>query len=166
MQEAVAFARHGQRARMQAADINHALQLRDVDQMHGFGASDRRRYGAVAGATDVFYIQDALHNCDDLIYEPLPRPPVEVGVLAHWFLVEGVKPRTPENAVPRQLLERTRAPARPPLHRLLRHRYALMNAATLHPRPATRPAWPRAQLRSQTMALTSLAAHLLCMLSL
>ena len=78
--------------------------------MHGFGASDRRRYAALAGASDVFYVQDALHNCDDLIYEPLPKPPVEVGVLVHWFLVEGVKPRTPENAVPRQLLELTRPP--------------------------------------------------------
>ena len=109
MQEAVKFARHGQRARMRAADINHALQLRDVDQMHGFGATDRRRYATLAGATDVFYVQDTLHNCADLVYEPLPAPPVEVGPLVHWFLVEGIKPRTPENAVPRQLLDKARS---------------------------------------------------------
>lgn len=109
LQEALKFARHGKRTCMRSADINHALQLRDVDQMHGFGASDRRRYASLAGASDVFYVEDTLRNCDDLIYEPLPQPPVEVGVLVHWFLVNGVKPRIPENAVSRELLERIRS---------------------------------------------------------
>ena len=121
VQEAVKFARHGHRARLQADDVNRALQLRDVDQMHGTSASDRRRYATVAGTSDVFYVQDTLHNCEDLIYEPLPRPPVEVGVLVHWFLVQGVKPRTPENAVPRQLLERARAQVRCAYCRLHAH---------------------------------------------
>jgi hypothetical protein len=106
LQEALKFARHGKRTCMRSADINHALQLRDVDQMHGFCATDRRRYASLAGAPDVFYVEDTLRNCDDLIYEPLPQPPAEVGVLVHWFLVNGVKPRIPENAVSRELLER------------------------------------------------------------
>lgn len=105
MQEAIKFQHHGRRQRMSAADINHALQIRDFDQIHGFGAADRRRYAALAGATDVFYVEETLHRCEDLIYEPMPHPPVEVGVTMHWFLVKGVKPRIPENAVPRELLE-------------------------------------------------------------
>lgn len=109
LQESLKFALHGKRSRVQAADINHALELRDMDPMHGFGASDRRRYAAVAGASDVFYVQDTLHSCEDLVYEPPPSPPVEVGVLMHWFLVRGIKPRIPENAVPAALLARTRA---------------------------------------------------------
>lgn len=99
---------------MSAADIMHALQLRDYDQLHGFSPADRRRYATVAGAADTFYVQDSLHRCEDLVYEPLPRPPVEVGVSTHWLLVRGVKPRTPENAVPRELLAHLRQKVRQP----------------------------------------------------
>lgn len=112
VQEAAKFTRHARRSQTQSADINHALQLRDVAQMHGFGASDRRRYAAVSGAPHLHYVQDRVHSCEELVYRPLPAPPVESGPIMHWLLVEGVKPRIPENAVPRQLLEATRSKVR------------------------------------------------------
>ena len=33
-----------------------------------------------------------------VIDRPLPKCPVEVGVLAHWLAIEGVQPAIPENA--------------------------------------------------------------------
>lgn len=33
--------------------------------------------------------------------EPLPKPPLEVGVTPHWLAVDGVQPATAENAQPR-----------------------------------------------------------------
>ena len=33
-----------------------------------------------------------------LVDEPLPRPPIEVGLLPHWLFINGVQPVVPENA--------------------------------------------------------------------
>lgn len=32
-----------------------------------------------------------------VIDAPLPRPPVEVGVVPHWLFIEGLQPQIPEN---------------------------------------------------------------------
>ena len=42
---------------------------------------------------------------DQVIGKSLPRLPIEVGLLPHWLVVDGVQPQIPENAA----LERPRA---------------------------------------------------------
>jgi hypothetical protein len=105
LQEAKKFTRHGCRRRLQCADINHALQVRDIEQMYGFSSTDRRRYSQIAGAPDTFQVKDTLHRCEDVINRDLPRAPADLGMRMHWFLVKGVKPRIPENAVPQKLIQ-------------------------------------------------------------
>eukprot|EP00892_Ulva_mutabilis_P000237 jgi/Ulvmu1/10213/UM060_0013.1 len=105
LQEARKFSHHGCRRRLECPDVNHALQARDMEQLYGVNPDDRRRYSQVSGAPEAFQIDDTLHRCQDIIHQPLPPPPVEVGVSMHWFLVNGIKPRIPENAVPSQLIQ-------------------------------------------------------------
>ena len=45
------------------------------------------------------------HSCAQVIDAPLPKVPIEVGVVPHWLAVDGVQPAIPENAP----LERPRA---------------------------------------------------------
>lgn len=76
-----------------------------MEQLYGLHPDDHRRYSRVAGASDAFQIEDTVHRCQDVIHHPLPPPPLEVGVYMHWFLVKGIKPRIPENAVPSKLVK-------------------------------------------------------------
>ena len=105
IQEATKFSRHAHRRRLECQDINHALQVRDMEQLYGFSSSDRRRYSQVAGAPDTFRLDDTLHRCEDVINKDLPPTPVDAGLQLHWFLVNGIKPRIPENEVPRELIK-------------------------------------------------------------
>jgi len=41
-----------------------------------------------------------LHACALQIRAPLPRPPIETHVTAHWLAIDGVQPRIPENPAP------------------------------------------------------------------
>ena len=104
-QEATKFCRHACRRRLECQDVNHALQVRDMEQMYGFTSSDRRRYSQVAGAPEAFKLNDTLHRCEDVINRDLPPTPVDAGLQMHWFLVNGIKPRIPENEVPRELIQ-------------------------------------------------------------
>jgi len=110
-QEALKFAWHSRRSRLSVADVNHALQTLDVEVLYGFYRGDTKRYARTAGAADVFYLDDALRRCDGVVYERLPRAPVEVGVLPHWLLVDGVRPNTPENRPYKAVARRSDVPA-------------------------------------------------------
>ena len=45
---------------------------------------------------------------------PLPKPPVEVGVTAHWLAIDGVQPAIPENTPLGQPAKRRRTAEAPP----------------------------------------------------
>lgn len=36
--------------------------------------------------------------CMQLIEAPLPKTPLDTGVITHWLAIEGVQPAIPENA--------------------------------------------------------------------
>lgn len=36
--------------------------------------------------------------CMQLIEAPLPKTPLDTGVIAHWLAIEGVQPAIPENS--------------------------------------------------------------------
>lgn len=50
-------------------------------------------------------------GCAQVVGKSLPRPPVEVGLLPHWLLVDGVQPAIPENAALDRSRPRKRARA-------------------------------------------------------
>ena len=40
----------------------------------------------------------SLESCAQVIEQPLPKCPAEVGVALHWLAINGVQPAIPENA--------------------------------------------------------------------
>ncbi|KAK9812091.1 hypothetical protein WJX73_005731 [Symbiochloris irregularis] len=98
IQEASKFARHSKRARLFTEDINNALKLRNVEPTYGFSGKDPLRFIRAATHSDLFYVDDPTLSLEQVIEQPLPKCPVEVGVNAHWLAVDGVQPAIPENA--------------------------------------------------------------------
>lgn len=50
--------------------------------------------------------------CVQLLDEPLPPAPVEVGLMPHWLFINGVQPAIPENApIDKPITKRSRAQA-------------------------------------------------------
>ncbi|KAL6315097.1 hypothetical protein AAG906_035305 [Vitis piasezkii] len=74
MQEAIKCMRHSKRT---------ILTVDDVD---------------TAGHKDLFYVDDKDVEFKDLIEAPLPKTPLDTGVITHWLAIEGVQPAIPENA--------------------------------------------------------------------
>ena len=94
--------RHSKRRKLNTEDINHALKLRNLEPLYGYGVSSEvggePLFRRAAGTQDVFYLPDTVVNLTDLITKPrLPTLPTDVSWRAHWLAVEGVQPAIPEN---------------------------------------------------------------------
>eukprot|EP00891_Asterochloris_glomerata_P007197 jgi/Astpho2/7197/e_gw1.00113.34.1_t len=115
VQEAQKFARHAKRSAVTTEDVNNVLRLKNVMPLLGFGGKDPARFVRAAGFQDLFYLQDPELSFEQVIDRPLPKCPVEVGVLAHWLAIEGVQPAIPENAPlhPRKPKRQRTAPSGP-----------------------------------------------------
>ncbi|KAJ3339476.1 FACT complex subunit spt16 [Gonapodya sp. JEL0774] len=87
--------RHSKRARLDSTDINHALRVKNVEPLYGFGAPDE--FSFASAAPGVFYANDEELNLDDLINAPLPIVPLDVSITGHWLAIEGVQPAIPQN---------------------------------------------------------------------
>lgn len=103
IQEAIKFQRHSKRTALTTDDISQALRKRNATPVYGFaspGDADKgaARFLRVAGHLDLFFLEDRVVSVDKLITRPLPRAPVEVGIVPHWLVVDGVQPAIPENA--------------------------------------------------------------------
>ena len=63
------------------------------------------------GHPDVFYVEDRELTIEQVVEAPLPQCPVDIGVMMHWLVVNGVQPSIPENAPlePRKKKQRSRA---------------------------------------------------------
>ncbi|KAK9812628.1 hypothetical protein WJX72_000897 [[Myrmecia] bisecta] len=98
IQEALKFMRHSKRAVLTTEDLNQAFRLRNVEPVYGAGSKDPARFLRAAGHSDLFFVDDPELNVQQLLQPPLPRRPVEVGMVPHWLAVDGVQPAIPENA--------------------------------------------------------------------
>lgn len=112
IQEATKFMRHSKRSSLATVDIDNALRLKNVEPLYGFGGKHPARFARAAGFPDVFYVEDRDLNIDQVIEAPLPKVPVDIGVMVHWLVVDGVQPAIPENApLERPALKRPREEA-------------------------------------------------------
>ncbi|DBA87405.1 hypothetical protein WJX77_003935 [Trebouxia sp. C0004] len=98
VQEAQKFMRHSKRRMLTTDDINQALRLKNVQPLYGFGGKDPARFARAAGQLDLLYVHDPELTFEQAVDQPLPKVPVEVGVIPHWLAIEGVQPAIPENA--------------------------------------------------------------------
>lgn len=104
IQEAAKFQRHSKRSTLSTDDISQALRMRNATPVYGFATTSRdadkgvARFLRVAGHSDLYFLEDQEVSFDKVIGGPLPRAPVEVGLLPHWLVVDGVQPAIPENA--------------------------------------------------------------------
>eukprot|EP00741_Cyanophora_paradoxa_P023641 tig00021608_g22835.t1 len=103
VQEAMKIMKHSKRAVLTPDDFNSALRLRNVEPVYGWNTcGDTARFKRVAGTNDLFVIEDAELDLNDVINAPLPVCPREMTLAAHWLAVEGVQPSIPQNPAPSQ----------------------------------------------------------------
>jgi len=98
LQDALKFARHGRRTRLTTEDVNAALRARNVEPVYGFAnRRDAAKYVRAAGAPDLLFALDRELPLGPLIDRPLPKAPVEDGVVPHWLAIAGRQPVTAAN---------------------------------------------------------------------
>ncbi|XP_030509672.1 transcription initiation factor TFIID subunit 6 isoform X1 [Cannabis sativa] len=98
MQEAIKCMRHSRRTTLTTEDVDSALKLRHVEPIYGFASGDHLRFKRAAGHKDLFFIDNKDVEFKDVVDAPLPKPPLDVSVSAHWLAIEGIQPAIPENA--------------------------------------------------------------------
>ncbi|KAJ9672246.1 hypothetical protein PVL29_025744 [Vitis rotundifolia] len=98
MQEAIKCMRHSKRTILTVDDVDSAVKLRNVEPLYGFTSGGPRQFKKAAGHKDLFYVDDKDVEFKDLIEAPLPKTPLDTGVITHWLAIEGVQPAIPENA--------------------------------------------------------------------
>ncbi|XP_024178328.1 transcription initiation factor TFIID subunit 6 isoform X3 [Rosa chinensis] len=96
--EAIKCMRHSRRTKLTADDVDGALNLRNVEPLYGFVSGGPLRFKKAVGHRDLFYIDDKDVDFKDVIEAPLPKAPLDTGLVCHWLAIEGVQPAIPENA--------------------------------------------------------------------
>ncbi|GAQ78809.1 Transcription initiation factor TFIID subunit [Klebsormidium nitens] len=99
-QEAIKCMRHSKRSTLTTDDVNSALSLRNVEPLYGFSSDDPLRFRKALGHSDLFYLDDKELDFSEIIDAPLPKPPIDTTVIAHWLAVDGVQPAIQENPPP------------------------------------------------------------------
>lgn len=98
MQEAIKCMRHSRRTTLTSNDLESALNLRHVEPIYGFGSGEHLRFKRAARHKDLFYVEDKDVEFREVFEAPLPKAPLDTGVVAHWLAIEGVQPAISENA--------------------------------------------------------------------
>ncbi|BDA47338.1 Transcription initiation factor TFIID subunit 6 [Coccomyxa sp. Obi] len=114
IQDASKFMRHSKRHTLSTEDINSALISNLKEPIYGYGSKVPAGFSTAQGLRDTFFVQDPLCDINEILAQPLPKCPVEVGTLPHWLVIEGKQPTTAENAVierRKPAAKRTRAAA-------------------------------------------------------
>ncbi|GAM24067.1 hypothetical protein SAMD00019534_072420, partial [Acytostelium subglobosum LB1] len=100
-QESIKFMKHSKREYLTTEDINHALKLRNIEVLYGYGASEPHRFSKVLSPTQaIYFIHDRELLFQDILAQPLPKCPREPSLAAHWLALEGVQPLIPQNPPP------------------------------------------------------------------
>ncbi|RXH90059.1 hypothetical protein DVH24_032416 [Malus domestica] len=98
MQEAIKCMRHSRRTRLTADDVDGALNIRNVEPIYGYVSGGPLRFKRAIGHRDLYYIDEKDVDFKDVIEAPLPKAPLDTGIVCHWLAIEGVQPAIPENA--------------------------------------------------------------------
>lgn len=127
VQDSIKFMRHAKRSSLSTDDVNAALRLRNIQQIHGFGGdttyvegrggkTSLASYGASHGTNtrdgvsglfsqvdimpDVFFVEDHELSVQSQATKPPPPIPLDTTVSMHWLAVDGTQPATNQNPAP------------------------------------------------------------------
>lgn len=91
-------------------DINSALAVKNVSPLFGYSAfSPEFKVSSLSAvpsssstnpAQNLYFVDDAEIDLEELVNKALPPVPLEVTFTAHWLAVEGVQPRIVQNPTP------------------------------------------------------------------
>lgn len=97
VQDALKFQAHAKRAQLSAADVNRALQTRNLEALYGFSAPGEVRYRQSEDRKSLFFAEDEELEVVDVLNAPLGQIPMHPVLNMHWLAVDGVQPLIPEN---------------------------------------------------------------------
>src|ERR1700759_470543 len=99
LEQAIKFMRHGKRSTLHTDDISQALKVLDIEPLFGYESTKPLRFGEASIGPNqyIFYLDDDEVDFEKFINAPLPKVPREISFTAHWFAIEGVQPRIPQN---------------------------------------------------------------------
>jgi len=101
IQEAIKFMYHSKRQKLTCADIDRALNVKNVEPLYGFDTMEYVPFRHTSGGgKDLYYPDEKEVELLDLVGAPLPKIPSDVTIRAHWLAVDGVQPVVPENPPP------------------------------------------------------------------
>eukprot|EP00871_Galdieria_phlegrea_P004910 jgi/Galph1/541/GphlegSOOS_G5230.1 len=99
LQEAVKFMRNSKRVKLMTKDINAALLLKNMEPIFGYSAPGKKQFRSVSSYPGLYVLEDDLIDLRKALEEPLPKPPLEPALEAHWLAIEGVQPAIWQNPV-------------------------------------------------------------------
>lgn len=97
----------------------------------------------------MYFQQDRILSFEELIDAPLPKAPVEVGIVPHWLIINGVQPLIPENAPLEKPAKRAKTAAQQPA--------AAVGTVKDKERPAAAPAGKSAAASTRAAATEAAA---------
>eukprot|EP00201_Polytomella_parva_P019509 CAMPEP_0175042318 /NCGR_PEP_ID=MMETSP0052_2-20121109/2489_1 /TAXON_ID=51329 ORGANISM="Polytomella parva, Strain SAG 63-3" /NCGR_SAMPLE_ID=MMETSP0052_2 /ASSEMBLY_ACC=CAM_ASM_000194 /LENGTH=764 /DNA_ID=CAMNT_0016305101 /DNA_START=26 /DNA_END=2320 /DNA_ORIENTATION=- len=99
IQDAMKFARHCNRTKLNSRDIESAFRLRNIEPPYGILGTHQNpiRFLRCSNHPNLYFAQDRPISVLEMLNRPLPRPPLQTSIVSHWLFVEGVQPRTAEN---------------------------------------------------------------------
>lgn len=97
VQDALKFQKHAKRAQLSAADVNRALQTRNLEALYGFQAAGAARYRQSEDQAALYFPEDDELEVAEVLNAPLGQIPMHPVLNLHWLAVDGVQPMIPEN---------------------------------------------------------------------